>query len=137
MTQAYTAVIDGACRGNPGPSAIGVLIYDAEGNLIRKFHRFLGKATNNIAEYQALLACLNEIAALGGKKVLVRSDSQLLVRQFNGQYRIRNGTLRELARAVQQIIDAHGLQVTLVHVPRKETAEADRLANISLNQAGY
>ncbi|HHM24029.1 MAG TPA: ribonuclease HI family protein [Bacteroidetes bacterium] len=137
MPQSYTAVIDGASRGNPGPAAIGVLIYDADGNLVKKYHKFLGQATNNAAEYRALLSCLEEVAALGGKQVTIYSDSQLLVRQFNGEYRIKNKALKKLAEKVRNTIARHGLQVEMVHVPRSETKEADRLANISLNLAGH
>ncbi len=136
MENHYSAVIDGASRGNPGPSAIGVLIYDANGRPVKKIHRYLGNATNNIAEYQALLTCLEEVIKLGGKKVSIRSDSQLLVRQFTGEYRIKNANLQKMARAIHKLIDTHGLTVELIYVPRSETKEADQLANLALNLAG-
>ncbi len=142
MKKRLQAVIDGASRGNPGHAAIGVLIYDENGELLMKYHRYLGECTNNVAEYQALINCLKTAVQLAasangladrGLIITIHSDSELLVKQFHGEYRIKNPQLRELAQQVQHLIEQHELEVDLVHVLRSETREADRLANIALN----
>lgn len=133
----YFAIIDGASRGNPGKAAIGVLIYDENKQLVKKFHRFLGEYTNNIAEYNALIACLEEVKELQGKEVDVFSDSELVVKQFNGQYRIKNEKLKRLYLEVNKLVQESQLQVSLTHVPRSKTKEADRLANLALDLEGF
>jgi len=126
--------IDGACRGNPGPSSVGVIIRDAHGKILREHHRCLGSATNNVAEYSALQDALELAKELGGTEITVRSDSQLLVRQFNGQYRVKNPVL------FKQLVKIHALRphfasLELVHVPREQNKDADRLANAALDGA--
>lgn len=136
MASEYWAITDGASRGNPGHAAIGVLIYDSERQLVKKLHRYLGEYTNNIAEYSALIACLEEIVTLGGKRVTIHSDSELMVKQFNGAYRIKNEKLRRLCARAHQLVQENGLAVDLVHVPRSYTTEADSLANLALDLKG-
>lgn len=147
MTLKLNAVIDGASRGNPGHAAVGVLIYDESGNPLVKTHRYLGQATNNVAEYRALLICLEEARLFANKnltandngsiEIFINSDSELLVKQFNGIYRIKNPALKDLAAAVREYIDKNKLTVHLSHVFRTETKEADRLANQALNMRGF
>ena len=125
--------IDGACRGNPGPSSIGVLIQDERGSTLKEHHRFIGEHTNNVAEYTALLDALKLAKTLGGTKLHIRSDSQLLVRQFSGQYKVKN------ARLLGFLIEIQGLRreflsVDLVHIPREQNTSADALANAALDQ---
>ena len=126
--------IDGASRGNPGPASVGVVIRDASGKTLKEHHRYLGEATNNIAEYSALADALALAKELGGTELTIRSDSQLLVRQFNGQYRVKNAALFQKLTEIQRT-RASFASVTLIHVPREENKDADRQANIALDQA--
>ena len=124
--------IDGACRGNPGPASVGVSIADATGKTLKEFCRYIGETTNNVAEYTALEEALRLAASLGATRVCVRSDSQLLVRQFNGQYRVKNPRLMEHLLTIQRLRRSFE-SVELVHVPREENKRADRLANDALD----
>src|SRR5437899_1451644 len=87
------AWVDGGARGNPGPAGYGAHIEDAEGNVVREVSGFLGVATNNVAEYEGLLAALRAAHELGARALEVFADSELMVRQMNGQYRVRNANL--------------------------------------------
>jgi ribonuclease HI len=127
-----TIHIDGAARGNPGPAAYGFIIYH-DGKPILEEKGRLGVATNNVAEYTALIKALQKAAALGASTVLIRSDSELLIKQMNGQYRVRNENLRPLyeeARALREEFDS----VTFTHVLREQNREADRLCNEALDE---
>jgi ribonuclease HI len=125
--------IDGASRGNPGPAGCGVIVEDADGG--REEHtRYLGRATNNAAEYQALLLGLGRAAALGYRRVEVRSDSELLVRQMTGAYRVKHPELLSLHRAARRLLETFE-QVRFTHVDREANADADRLANLAIDQA--
>ncbi|MGH7361180.1 MAG: ribonuclease HI family protein [Candidatus Methylomirabilales bacterium] len=124
--------IDGASRGNPGPAGCGVVLEDAGGGR-EEYTRYLGRATNNAAEYQALLLGLERAATLGYRKVEVRSDSELLVRQMTGAYRVKHPGLLTLHRAVRRLLEAFE-QVRFTHVDREANAEADRLANLAIDQ---
>jgi ribonuclease HI len=126
--------IDGACRGNPGQGSLGVFIEDETGRAIKEHGRALGHCTNNAAEYAALNEALELAKGLGGTRLHIFSDSQLLVRQYSGQYRVKNAALfqklvriRELARQFES--------VELTHVPRELNKRADRLANEALDAA--
>jgi len=119
---------DGCAKGNPGPAGIGVAMKDAEGNQVYELSRFIGNATNNVAEYKALIAALEEAGRKGATKVRCMLDSELVVRQLKGQYRVRKETLKKLHARVLEL--AEGFEsCTYSHVPREENAEADRLAN--------
>jgi ribonuclease HI len=122
---------DGASRGNPGPAAIGAVIYDPEGREAYRLGRRLGTATNNEAEYRAAIAALEAALALGARRVELRMDSELVVRQMSGRYRVRNPRLARLhARmlALRQRFE----EVVVRHVPRTENRLADALANQAL-----
>lgn len=123
---------DGAARGNPGPAAIGATIKDERGNLIARISRRIGTATNNQAEYLALIAALERAISLGVKKVDIYLDSELVVRQLNGKYRVKNARLKSLFQEVKQLIEQLEA-VTVTYVPRQQNAEADRLANMALS----
>ncbi|MEW5762844.1 MAG: reverse transcriptase-like protein [Bacillota bacterium] len=131
--------IDGASRGNPGPAAAAVIVTDGEGNVLAEQARYLGEATNNFAEWAALEDAVELLARMardhGPVRAVVRSDSELLVRQFNGDYRIRNRDLRHAALRVREKLRRHpGVQVLVRHVPREENAAADRAVNRELNR---
>jgi len=127
------ARIDGGARGNPGPAAYGVLITDAAGNKLAELSRYLGIATNNHAEYAALLAALEFATAHGHPGLKVLSDSELLVRQMQGRYKVRSPELRELYDRVQTL--RRKLEwFDIEHVRREQNREADRLANLAMDQ---
>lgn len=118
---------DGASRGNPGPAGIGVVLEDASGRVLREVSEPIGRATNNVAEYRALLRGLEEARRLGAREVEVRTDSELVARQLLGQYRVRDPGLRKLFDAAQRSL-ARFDRVDVVAVPRSENTRADRLA---------
>jgi ribonuclease HI len=125
--------IDGAARGNPGPAGVGVLILGADGEVVERLHRFIGEATNNVAEYQALLLALERALEHGYTDLEVRSDSELLVRQIQGRYQVKNPGLRPLYAAARERLAAFR-HFHIRHVPREENAEADRLANRGIDE---
>ena len=124
--------VDGASRGNPGPAAIGVTIKDERGELITFISRRIGKATNNQAEYRAIIAALEEAVRLDVKQVDIKMDSELVVKQINGEYRVKKATLKPLYQQVKQL---QGLLqgFTVTHIPRQQNFEADKLANKALD----
>ena len=126
------AFIDGASRGNPGPASVGVVLQDAKGAVIKEHGRTLGTATNNVAEYTAFLDALRLAKALGASELLVHSDSQLLVRQVSGEYRVKNAALQALKAQAQGLMKSFRA-VRLVHVPREQNKDADRMANAALD----
>ena len=132
MTASWTVFTDGASRGNPGPSSIGAVVYDADGKEVHTVSRRLGRATNNEAEYQAVIAGLEAALGLGGGSVDLRMDSQLIVRQLEFRYRVRNARLRPFfERVVELRRQFESFQVT--HVPREQNKRADELANLALD----
>lgn len=128
-----TAYVDGGARGNPGPAGYGVVIVDADGRELARLHGPLGTATNNVAEYHGLLAALEWAAAHGHTRVHVKADSQLLVEQMNGRYRVKNAGLLPLYRRARHLVARIG-HVTFEHIPRGENAEADRLSNLGMDE---
>lgn len=122
--------IDGACKGNPGPGGVGVVIYRG-GLRIRAVSMYIGAVTNNTAEYQALICALEEARRLTADTLHIHSDSQLLCRQINREYKVRNEAIGTLfIRALNLISDFK--QVSLINIPRENNQEADRLANQAL-----
>jgi ribonuclease HI len=125
--------IDGASRGNPGRAGAGVRITDRDGEELAEICRYLGHKTNNEAEYWALLLGLREAKRLGGESIRIFTDSELVAKQVNGLYRVRNLNLKSLHRAV--IEDLEGFSsFEIVSVPREQTQEADRLANQAIER---
>ncbi|RDV83656.1 ribonuclease HI family protein [Ammonifex thiophilus] len=128
--------IDGASRGNPGPSACAVVFLDEKGNLREIHAKLLGTATNNVAEWEALAWALELALTSHPQEELeldIRSDSLLVVRQFNGEYRIRSPELRSLADRVQALLKGNPrVSLSLRHVPREENFLADKVANQAL-----
>ena len=133
-TGRIVAYIDGGARGNPGPAGFGVRIEDAGGNLIEEFAESIGVATNNVAEYRALVAALEWAKRHGRDQLHVRSDSLLLVQQMLGNYKVKNAGLQPLHARARVL--AHGIgTVTFEHVGRALNAHADRLANTAMDVA--
>jgi ribonuclease HI len=131
MIRAY---IDGGARGNPGPAGYGVRIEDADGNLIEELYAPLGIATNNVAEYNGLLAALKWAVDHDERRLHIRSDSELLVKQMRGEYKVKNAGLQPLvarARLLMMELD----DVRFEHVRRELNKEADRLSNLAMDLA--
>ncbi|MFC2034810.1 ribonuclease HI family protein [Chloroflexota bacterium] len=122
---------DGAAEPNPGPAAIGVTVKDEQGRTITSISQSIGYATNNQAEYRAIITALESAIRLGAEQVNMRSDSELVVKQINGQYRIKKASLKLLYQQVKQLQSRLG-EFTITHIPRQENKEADSLANIAL-----
>jgi ribonuclease HI len=130
---AVIAYIDGGARGNPGPAGFGVRIEQPDGALIEEFSESIGHATNNVAEYRGLLAALAWAKARGCRELHVRSDSQLLVQQMLGNYKVKNAGLQPLHAKARLLAHEIG-RVTFEHVRREHNAHADRLANAAMDQ---
>lgn len=126
--------IDGGSRGNPGPAGFGVRVETADGELIEELHASIGVATNNVAEYHGLLAALKYALARGERDVQVRSDSELLVKQMLGVYRVKHPGLQPLHAEARQLVARLG-RVKFQHVRRELNAHADRLANAAMDEA--
>lgn len=123
---------DGAARGNPGPAGAGAVLATTDGRVVAEVARGLGEATNNVAEYTAAILGLERAAELGADEVTLRSDSQLLVNQLTGRYRVRTAHLVPLHRRALEL--ARGFRrVRFEHVPRERNVEADRLANAGVD----
>ncbi|MDP9298281.1 MAG: ribonuclease HI family protein [Actinomycetota bacterium] len=123
---------DGAARGNPGPAGIGVHITTPDGVVVAEIGEGIGETTNNVAEYAAAVEGLKRAAELGATEVLLRSDSQLLINQLSGVYRVKSPHLQPLHRAVREQA-ARFAKVRFEHVPRERNTEADRLANVGVD----
>jgi len=124
---------DGAARGNPGPAGAGAVLTDAAGNVIARLGRYLGKQTNNVAEYEGLLLGLKHARELGYREVEVRADSQLLIRQLKGEYAVRHPGLKPLHAEALRLL--HGFdRYDLQHVPREENALADEMSNRAIDE---
>lgn len=119
---------DGASRHNPGPASIGATIKDEQGHLLASISRSIGRATNNQAEYRALIVVLEKAIGLGARQVDIRLDSELVVKQVKGQYRVKNAALRPLYLRVGELLSQFE-SFTITNVPRAQNAEADSLAN--------
>ncbi len=129
---AYTANIDGAARGNPGPAAYGVIVRRPDGKTHESLGKYIGRTTNNVAEYYALIAALDYAAASGIRRLRVFSDSQLIVNQIKGIYKVKHPDLRPLhERAKKQAASLETF--TIQYVPREQNRDADDLANAALD----
>lgn len=127
------AYIDGGARGNPGPAGYGVRIEQTDGTLVEEFSGAIGVATNNVAEYRGLIAALEWAHARGHRRLLVRSDSLLLVQQMLGNYKVKHPGLRPLHERARLLAGEIG-RVRFEHVGRASNAHADRLANQAMDK---
>ena len=123
---------DGAARGNPGPAGAGAVVVDDAGHVLAEVAEGLGETTNNVAEYTAAIRGLEEAERLGARRVLLRSDSQLLINQLTGRYRVKTPHLVPLHRRIRELVMRFE-RVTFEHVPRERNGEADRLANLGVD----
>jgi ribonuclease HI len=125
---------DGAARGNPGPAGIGMVLKTLAGDVVFADGEFIGNTTNNVAEYKALLLGLERALQRGVRRIEVRADSELLIKQLRGQYRMRSEHLRPLYENAMELLRKFEAS-RLVHVPRKQNAEADHFANQGIDKA--
>lgn len=128
----YVIACDGGARGNPGPAALGVSIQRPNGDEVDAIAETIGETTNNVAEYSAVVVGLKRVAEMGGRVVHVRSDSQLLVEQLKGNYKVRKPHLRALHAEVMGLV-AGFERVSFEHVRREQNVRADELVNIALD----
>ena len=131
----HIANIDGASRGNPGPASYAVVIRDPSGKTILELAKNIGRETNNVAEYYALLAALDYATSHNISSLRIRSDSELLVRQMQGRYKVKSADLKPLHERASKMAKQLGYFV-IEHVRRELNRDADALANVALDQAG-
>jgi ribonuclease HI len=127
------AFTDGASRGNPGESGIGVILKDHDGAIVSVLGEYIGKATNNTAEYRALLRCLSLASELGCTRLIAHSDSELMVKQVQGFYRVKQPDLKRYHADVQTALSQAPFTFEIHHIDRSQNDEADTLANRALN----
>jgi ribonuclease HI len=134
--------IDGASRGNPGECAIGIIVYDRSGNEVTRFGRKIGRNTNNFAEYSALIEALNylrlnDIALQIDDRISIYSDSELLVRQMNGDYKVKSSNIKALFQEARNILEKLDRDVRILSVDREQNKVADWIANRALDGESY
>jgi ribonuclease HI len=133
VTPAYQANIDGGSRGNPGPAAYGVVVRDPRGEILVRLKKYIGNNTNNVAEYFGLIAVLDYAQNHGIRALRVESDSELLVKQMRGQYKVKSSELRPLFERAKKM--SQGFESFLInHVYREQNREADALVNQALDE---
>jgi ribonuclease HI len=133
MNETLTLEFDGGSRGNPGPAGIGVVVRAADGTALVTLGRYIGKATNNVAEYRALITAMEEAKKLGATKVKIRGDSELVVRQMNGVYRVKHPDLVPLYRQAKELFKDFEA-ATIEHNYREKNELADRLGNLAMDR---
>jgi len=130
---AHRANIDGGSRGNPGPAAYGVVIRDGRGETVAKLKKYIGRMTNNVAEYYGLIAAMDYAQSHGIRALRIESDSELLVKQMRGQYKVKSEDLRPLFERAQKMSKAFD-SFRIEHIYREQNREADALANEALDE---
>jgi ribonuclease HI len=125
--------VDGASRGNPGEAGAGVVIADESGRTLKEWKGYLGVVTNNVAEYRALLLALEKASPFAAKRVIINLDSELVVRQLLGEYKVRQDHLRPLYEKARELLAAFPKH-EVRHIPREENRRADQLANEAIDQ---
>lgn len=132
MSKSINIFIDGASRGNPGPSGIGIVFYDDQDAIVKKLFKFIGNTTNNIAEYSALIYAMQEALIDRYDDVKVKSDSELLTRQLRGEYKVKNDNLKTYYDMFQHI--ARGFdKIEIISIARENNSVADKLANKAID----
>ncbi len=133
MDTIWTIHVDGAARGNPGPAGIGAIIRKQDGTVLKEVAEPLGQTTNNVAEYSALIRGLEEARGLGGSRVHVFTDSELMARQINGVYRVKTEHIIPLYRKAMQLLQVFD-SYKVEHVRREFNKDADRLSNMGADK---
>ena len=127
-----TCFVDGASRGNPGPSAVGIVIQDDAQNTLREIKEYIGENTNNVAEYQAVIRAVKELKKLNITNAIINIDSELIVNQLNGNYRVKNQVLFDLMKTVRELIKDFSI-INFNQIAREKNKAADKLANVAIN----
>lgn len=130
-----TVHVDGGARGNPGPAAIAAVVSDPDGQVVFEAHETIGRATNNVAEYRALILGIEKAAELGATEIELVGDSELVVKQVRGEYRVKDAGLKPLHSAAQQAL-GNFAEWQIRHVKRDQNAAADALVNQALDAEG-
>jgi ribonuclease HI len=133
MNETLTLEFDGGSRGNPGPAGIGVVVRAADETPLITLGRYIGKATNNVAEYRALITAMEEAKKLGATKVKIRGDSELVVRQMTGVYRVKHPDLIPLHRKAKELYDSFAA-ASIEHNYREKNELADKLGNLAMDR---
>ena len=133
MDETFTLQFDGGSRGNPGPAGIGVVVQAADGTPLVTLGRFIGRATNNVAEYRALITAMEEAKKLGAKRILIRGDSELVIKQMKGEYRVKNPDMKVLFTEATELIK-HFVHAKIEHNLRDKNELADQLANLAMDR---
>ena len=133
MKELLTLQFDGGSRGNPGPAGIGVVVSAADGTPLITLGRFIGKATNNVAEYRGLITAMEEALKLGAKHVIIRGDSELVIKQMRGEYRVKSPDMKPLYEEAQYLL-AQFDSAKIEHNLRGKNAMADKLANLAMDR---
>jgi len=137
MVPVWVAFCDGASRGNPGPASYGVVVVDPSGAVVKEAGAFLGINTNQVAEYEGLIRAVRELKAVGARRAKIFTDSEFVVKQYSGEYKIRDERMRALMARVRE--EAVGLEsLDVVHVRRSshpQNVRVDKLANLALDDA--
>jgi ribonuclease HI len=133
MKETITVNFDGGSRGNPGNAGIGVVLAAEDGTPLVTLGRYIGRATNNVAEYMALIVGLREAGTLGASQLLVRGDSELIIKQMRGEYRVKNPALKDLYEQAQKL-SREFQRVQFEHNLREHNSLADRLANLAMDR---
>ncbi|MBI2068431.1 MAG: ribonuclease HI family protein [Deltaproteobacteria bacterium] len=124
---------DGAARGNPGPAGAGAVLFDGEGRVVEELTSYLGETTNNVAEYEALLLGLRKARELKATEIEIQADSELMVRQLSGEYRVKNEGLKPLFQEAVRLLREFE-KYSIKHIDRSLNKEADRLANRAIDE---
>ena len=135
MNEVFSLEFDGGSRGNPGPAGIGVVVRAADRTPLVTLGRYGGRATNNVAEYKALITAMQEARKLGARRVHVRGDSELIIKQMRGEYRVKSEDLRPLFEEARELADGFE-QARFEHNLRGRNALADKLANLAMDKKG-
>lgn len=125
---------DGWARGNPGPAGVGVYITDPAGTPVERRYKYLGVATNNVAEYTGALLGITRAIDLGATEIELRMDSQLVVEQLSGNYKVKNAELKKIHTEIGQWILNWGGKISFIHIRREQNKEADRLSNVAMDE---
>ncbi|MBA3274119.1 MAG: ribonuclease HI family protein [Chthoniobacterales bacterium] len=133
MTETLTLQFDGGSRGNPGPAGIGVVVSAEDGTPLVTLGRFIGNATNNVAEYRALITAMEEAKKLGAKRIKIRGDSELIIKQMRGEYKVRHPDMKALYEEAQDLLGEFE-QTKIEHNLRHKNELADKLANLAMDR---
>jgi len=135
MSKKLHIYVDGGSRGNPGPAGVGVVVLDDKGKKLREFNKYIGIATNNIAEYNAVVYGLQEALFERADEIELNLDSELAAQQLKGEYRVKNSNIKPLFEQARHLLSGFK-GFTIKHIPREKNKEADKLVNKAINLGG-